>query len=199
MRTSESIVKISPALLAAQIEMTAAKKDAENPFFRSVYADLLSVINAVKGPLNNARLSFVQTVDFGPDVIFIETRLLHESGEWIASETPVFCKDSTNPQALGSGITYSKRYALQAICGLPTTDDDAEATTDRSQNNKPAPRPHQKKPDIDMESMRSESGRKFIAKFDSAYDAIKKMKINRTIDEKTEILITKIWEEEHNA
>ncbi|KKK65068.1 hypothetical protein LCGC14_2977860 [marine sediment metagenome] len=133
-KKSESITALAPALLAAQKEIGVAVKGSENPYFKSKYADLQAVIETVKEPLNNNGIVFLQAVDES-----IETILLHESGEFISSQTPIFCKKENDPQAFGSGVTYSKRYALQAILGLPTADDDGNAAA------KPA-KPDEKKP-----------------------------------------------------
>ena len=129
---SEEITEIAKALLAAQKEIGVAIKGSENPYFKSSYADLQVVIESVKEPLNNNGIVFLQAVDGsdnGPQVI---TTLLHESGQWMCSATRVFCAKPNDPQAFGSGITYSKRYALQAILGLPTADDDGNAAAKKA-------------------------------------------------------------------
>lgn len=132
---SENITLISIALLKAQKEMGAALKDAKNPFFKSTYADLKAIIGVIKEPLNNNGIAFLQAVKGDHEFPSIETMLLHESGQFLCSKTPVFCSKPKDPQAFGSGITYSKRYALQAFLGLPTKDDDGEAAMGR--NDKP--------------------------------------------------------------
>lgn len=123
MKTSESIVKISPALLKAQKEMGAVTKDSANPFFKSNYANLEAVIEAVKGPLNSNGIVFLQPTKGSPNGVIVETVLLHESGEWIADELelPV---DKKTAQATGSAVSYGRRYGLQALVGLPSTEDD---------------------------------------------------------------------------
>lgn len=138
---SDDITKLAVALLKSQMEIGKAHKAATNPFFKSKYADLSIVIEAVKGPLNDHGITFLQAIDAneaGQPVI--ETILLHDSGQFISSRTPVFCSKPNDPQAFGSGVTYSKRYALQSIMGLPTADDDAEAAMVR--NKKPQPKPN---------------------------------------------------------
>ena len=128
MITSPSIVKISGALLKAQKSIKSVTKDASNPFFKSKYADLASVINACKEELNAEGITFLQPVD-GMNV---ETLLLHESGEYISAQTPIVCKSQNNPQDLGSAITYARRYGLQSMIGLPAIDDDGEGATSHS-------------------------------------------------------------------
>jgi len=135
---SDNITNLAGALLKAQKEIGSAVKDAKNPFFKSNYADLGAVIEAIKEPLNNNGITFLQAVNrAGEGLPVIETLLLHESGQYMCSITSVFCAKPNDPQAFGSGITYSKRYALQAFLGLPTKDDDGEAAMGRNKSKKP--------------------------------------------------------------
>lgn len=136
---TENITNLAAALLKAQKAMSSALKDATNPYYKSSYADLKAVIEAIKEPLNSNGIAFLQAVNGDHEFPSIETMLLHESGQFLCSRTPVFCSKPKDPQAFGSGITYSKRYALQAILGLPTKDDDAEAAMGRNDSSsKPA-------------------------------------------------------------
>ncbi len=140
---TDNITNLAAALLKAQKAMSSALKDATNPYYKSSYADLKAVIEAIKEPLNSNGIAFLQAVNGDHEFPSIETMLLHESGQYLCSRTPVFCSKPKDPQAFGSGITYSKRYALQAILGLPTKDDDAEAAMGR---NDKTPQKTQKKP-----------------------------------------------------
>jgi len=128
MKKSEQVDKLAAALCKAQAEMGGAVKDAKNPFFKSSYADLTSVIKAIKEPFANNGLSYSQfpVTSEGGGGVGVVTVLLHSSGQWIESEfyLPLAKKD---PQGGGSAITYARRYALQAMAGIPTADDDAEA------------------------------------------------------------------------
>lgn len=128
MKTSESISKIAPALLKAQKAIKAALKDATNPHFKSKYADLSSVVDAVKGPLNDAGITFLQGVEDAENGVAVETMLLHDSGEWLSStiKIPASKQDA---QGYGSATTYARRYGLQAMCGVPAEDDDGNAAT----------------------------------------------------------------------
>lgn len=135
---SEQINELAAALSKAQGQMEGAKKDTQNPFFKSKYADLASVWEAIRKPLSENGLSVVQgtsirsfipaestiAMDFEADALILETTLLHASGQWITSITPVRAKDDS-PQAMGSAITYARRYALAAIVGVYQEDDDA--------------------------------------------------------------------------
>ena len=127
MKQSESITDLATALCLAQAEMGGAVKDSNNPFFKSSYADLTSVIKVIKQPFANHGLSFVQlpvTSDGGKGV-GVSTMLMHNSGQWIQSEY-LLPMDKITPQGAGSAITYARRYALQSLVGIPAVDDDSE-------------------------------------------------------------------------
>ena len=131
MKTSETIGKVASALVKAQGEMNGAKKSANNSFFKSKYANLEEVISCVKEPFANHGLSFLQfPINCPTDVSYVgvETIILHESGEFISKE--FFLKPTkVDPQAMGSAITYARRYGLQAAVGLPSEDDDGNAAS----------------------------------------------------------------------
>ena len=139
MNRSESIVNLSKALLKAQQQMESAKKDSANPFFKSKYADYNAVLEACKGPLNDNGIVILQPTNMrsnpdGTTQLVIETTLIHaESGEFISSMSPVVVAKQNDPQALGSGISYQKRYSLQSLISLPSDDDDGEGAMDRNQ------------------------------------------------------------------
>jgi hypothetical protein len=129
MKTSETLSKISAALLAAQKQIKFAAKDAKNPAFRSTYADLPSVIDAIKPALNEAGIVFVQTMSPSESgFLAITTRLMHESGEWI-EDTATIPLQKNDPQGYGSAVTYGRRYGLAAITGLYQDDDDGNAAS----------------------------------------------------------------------
>lgn len=128
MNKSESIKELSTALCKAQKSMGSASKDSVNPFFKSDYADLLSVVNAVKVPFSENGLSYSQFPIFNDGFVGVETILMHESGEWIESELLLPMK-KPDAQAAGSAITYARRYALQAIAGIPAEDDDGNSAS----------------------------------------------------------------------
>ena len=129
MKITDALDKIAPALLAAQKAMSAAAKSATNPHFKSKYADLATVIDAVKTPLNDAGIAFLQTVRNDTTGVMVQTTLLHQSGQMIA-DTIYLPVPQQTPQAYGSAITYAKRYALQSMVGLPSEDDDGERASE---------------------------------------------------------------------
>jgi hypothetical protein len=139
MNKSENIGQLAAALAKAQGQMKFAAKDANNPFFKSKYADLASVIEAIKVPLSANGIAFVQATDFEDSAVIVETILLHESGEWISGKLRMQ-PTKNDPQGVGSAVTYAKRYGLQAIAGVPSDDDDGNAATHQSAPaTKPAP------------------------------------------------------------
>lgn len=128
MTTSPDLDKLSPALLNAQKAIRWATKDSTNPHFKNSYADLRSVIEAVKGPLNDNGLTFTQTPTWhAQDArLLLTTRIMHTSGQFI-EDTAACPLPKADPQGYGSALTYLRRYALGAICGLFSADDDGEA------------------------------------------------------------------------
>lgn len=129
MKTSTEIDQIAAALLTAQQSITFATKDANNPHFRTKYADLPSVIAAVKPALNNAGIAFLQCPSPSEDGrLHLTTRLLHASGQWM-EDTAVCPLPKADPQGFGSACTYLRRYSLAAMCGVYQDDDDGNGAS----------------------------------------------------------------------
>lgn len=125
MKTSESIKNLTKALLQAQTQMGAATKGAKNPFFKSNYADLPTVMEVVKSPLNEAGILVLQPATNRDGKNFITTTLIHaETGEYLQSETEVVCSKQNDPQAFGAAQTYARRFGLQSMLFIPAEDDD---------------------------------------------------------------------------
>lgn len=142
---SDSIKEISKAFLKAQREMGVALKDAKNPFFKSNFADLNSVIDACLGVLNEQDISVWQPTVTIEGRNYVKTLLTHSSGEWLASYTEVLFQKPNDPQAQGSGISYARRYGLQSMVVLKATDNDGESAMDRTPKTYSAPRVVQNK------------------------------------------------------
>jgi hypothetical protein len=126
MNKSDGIVDLAKALAKAHLKMDGVKKTAENPYFKSKYATLEHVVDAVKPALLENGIVVIQGVQDAEGGVAIETMLLHESGQWISStlRLPASKQDA---QGYGSAITYGRRYGLMAICGIPAEDDDGNA------------------------------------------------------------------------
>lgn len=129
MNKSESIREISKALVAFQSEVETIKKSAKNPFFKSKYASLADILNVIREPLAKNGLAFAQ---FPTGNSELETIIMHESGEFISSSCQMQ-PAKNDPQAIGSAITYMRRYALGAILGLNIEgDDDGNAASGKT-------------------------------------------------------------------
>lgn len=128
MEKSESIKSLAVAMCKAQNEMSGAVKDKANPFFKSKYADLVAVVQAIKEPFANNGLSYVQFPIEESGRIGIETILMHESGEFLSHKFTVQL-GKQDAQGAGSAITYCRRYSLQAVAGIPSEDDDGNAAS----------------------------------------------------------------------
>jgi hypothetical protein len=139
MNHSDSITKISQALTKAWANIGAATKDAKNPFFKSSYATLGEVMEVVKQPLLDQGIIVLQPVVDGE---FVETVLLHESGEWISGKMKLVCAKPNDPQAMGSAVSYNRRYGLQSFCFVPSVDDDAEKAMGRHEPSRCRPDPN---------------------------------------------------------
>jgi len=140
-RSSDSLAKIAPALVAAINSIEGAKKGSANPHFKSRYANLEAVIEAAHEALGANGLTVLQ----GPGpldpmdarALTLTTRILHESGEWIETDfsLPMAKPD---PQAAGSAVTYARRYSLMAMLNMPSLDDDGEGAMQRKPASGPA-------------------------------------------------------------
>ena len=138
MKKSESIAELAKALCKAQENMGAAVKGSENPFYKKPYADLASVIKAIKNPFADNGLCFSQFPVNKDQSIGVITLLMHNSGQFIEFEyfLPTMKQD---PQGYGSAITYARRYALMSMAGIPTADDDAESSVMRGERDELLP------------------------------------------------------------
>lgn len=121
---SEDSGKLYEALAKAQLEMEIAKMDSANPFFKSKYADLTSIMKASRPYLAKNGLSVIQRILPGKEnTSFLYTRLGHASGQWIESRVHIepLKKDV---QSLGSYITYLRRYSYGALVGVVSSEED---------------------------------------------------------------------------
>jgi len=139
---SPEIGELVKALARVQGAMAPVIKGKANPFFKSKYADLAAIWDALREPLAENGLAVVQTNNGGPaDEVTIITTLAHISGQWIRGKLtmrPV----KADPQGIGSAITYGRRYALAAIVGIAPEDDDGNAASARTVT--PGPQPEKK-------------------------------------------------------
>ena len=123
---SENVNELFTALSKAQGEFRLVKKSANNPFFKSKYADLASFIMDVREVLRNNDLCVTQTTISLNGNTFLVTTLGHKSGQWIQGTMPIVCSKNT-PQEFGSSLTYARRYAFTSIINICGGDDDDDA------------------------------------------------------------------------
>jgi len=123
-KMNESILKLSKALAAAQKEMTTATKSSNNPFFKSRYADILSINDAIMPALLNNGFSVLQPSVSIDGKNYINTTLLHDSGEYLSSLREIIVAKQNDPQAGIAGETYARRGSLQAFFNVGAEDDD---------------------------------------------------------------------------
>lgn len=116
---------LSQALVKFQSQLKPVNKDSENPFFKSHYADLSSILQSVMPLLSANGLALVQPMKVQDGHTILITKLIHESGESIESE--MILPPHADPQKYGSLISYYKRYQLQALLGVSTKDEDDDA------------------------------------------------------------------------
>lgn len=131
MEQSNTIVEISKALVEFQGKVSKIAKNAKNPFFKSNYVTLDKLIDETRKPLTECGLSVVQIPTSNEKgEVGVKTMIVHESGEFITSD-PIFLKPvKQDPQAMGSCISYARRYSYQAVLNLNTgEDDDANLAT----------------------------------------------------------------------
>jgi hypothetical protein len=133
-RCSQQINEIVGALAKAQGVINNPRKEAENPAFKrgsavSKYADLSMGINAIREGLSANNLAVIQSTRMQGDVLMLDTRLAHSSGQWFEAEYPV-CKLPAPPHAIGSALTYARRYSLFGIVGIAGEDDDGDAANE---------------------------------------------------------------------
>lgn len=119
--------EIAKALVKAQAAMNHAAKDSKNPYFKSSYPSLASVIDAVRPALSANGLAFIQKMHNSPGSVGVETVLIHESGQEISCGTLFVPANKEDAQGYGSALTYAKRYSLQSAMGIASEDDDGNA------------------------------------------------------------------------
>jgi hypothetical protein len=141
--------EIATALVKAQMGFSPALKSANNPFFKSKYADLGACVDAVLESLNSNGIALVQNCHESADGVIVETVFVHESGEILSTGKLHVPAGKHDAQGYGSALTYARRYSLMAACGIAPEDDDGNAaakTTEKKSKTNPAKNVLGKKP-----------------------------------------------------
>lgn len=165
--------EIAKAFIKAQSEMRTPKKGNSNPFFKSKYADLNAVLEAVLEALHNNEIAVLQPTVFIDGKSFVNTKLLHVSGEILEGFTEILFSKPNDAQAQGSGITYARRYGLQSICGVGAEDDDG---------NKAIQSPKKEIPTLTEENF-NKAMKSDIKGIKATLDAINQKRINATTEQ----------------
>src|SRR4029077_1225993 len=126
--------ELAGALAKAQGAMNNASMNRINPHFKSKYADLAALWDAVRKPLSDNGLSVVQIIRDGR----LHTMLLHTSGQRLCSDYPL--PATARPQEMGSALTYARRYSLSALVGIAADEDDDATAITRSADVETPPR-----------------------------------------------------------
>lgn len=130
MNSSDQINELAAAMVKFQAELKPAINGNTNPYFKSKYADLQACWDCCREALVKNGLSVVQgSRESSGEVVTVDTRLMHASGQWIESSLTMK-PAKADPQGVGSAVTYARRYALSAILGIVADeDDDGNAAT----------------------------------------------------------------------
>jgi hypothetical protein len=161
MMQSQEINELAAALAKAQGEMGNAVMNRVNPHFRSRYADMGAVLDAIRPALSANSLALVGQILPSGEAMLLRTVLMHGSGQFIATEYPL--PPTQNPQGMGSALTYARRYSISTlVCNASDEDDDAnEAKEDVKQLTKPEVK--QYTPPSTGRAVSDETKQKFIA------------------------------------
>ena len=156
---------IATALAKAQANMGKALKQANNPHFRSKYADLGNVMDACLPALNEAGIALIQPTGEDEHGRYVETILIHgESGESLTCRVPLIVSKN-DMQGYGSAVTYARRYGLMAMAGIAPEDDDGHAASKAP----PKQEQRQQKPqETDAEAI--ERAKEYLSEADSLDD-----------------------------
>jgi hypothetical protein len=136
MKRTDTVGELAAALAKANLEIRNAELDRVNPHFKNRYATLGSILNAVRVPLAKHGIATVQTVSMQEGMVTVTTSLIHSSGQCIEDTAMFPLPDKATVQQMGSAITYLRRYALAAICGI-VGDEDDDGENDRTQRTEP--------------------------------------------------------------
>lgn len=131
MMKSDSIKELATALSKAQSKMKNPAFDATNPHFKSKYATLAAVRDAVIPVLSAEGLALIQDVHFADDMVICTNMLMHNSGEWMETVGLQIPLEKRSAHGIGSATTYSRRFSLMALAGVVgDVDDDGNAAVE---------------------------------------------------------------------
>jgi hypothetical protein len=129
MTASNPRAALFAAMAKAFPEIEGATKDSNNPHFKSKYADLGAVVDAIKPALVKHQLWFRQAFHDAQGGVAVETLICHASGEEVSCGVLFVPASKQDAQGYGSAITYARRYSLQTAFGVAPEDDDGNAAS----------------------------------------------------------------------
>jgi hypothetical protein len=144
MKMSDTIAELATALAKAQGQIDDASKSADNPYYKSRYADLAAVRAVIREPLATNDLAIIQAPRVVQGGAEVETMLVHKSGEYM-SETLFMPAGKSDPHGYASAITYARRIGIMSLLALAAYDDDGNTAVDSVKN-----APEKKKPSADV-------------------------------------------------
>jgi ERF superfamily len=164
MGASPEIGKLVEDLANAQLEFGPIVKTKENPYFKSMYADLDDIISATRPALAKFGLVVFQLLETSLDgkSVIVHTKLAHKSNQWIESRLTMPIGAKIDNQAIGTASTYGRRYSYQAIIGVAAELDD-DGNKNAEEPEKPAKKKYEPKPGKPVDSIAVEhtTGQKY--------------------------------------
>lgn len=133
MKMSDTIAELATALAKAQGQIDDASKSADNPYYKSRYADLAAVRAVIREPLATNDLAIIQAPRVVQGGAEVETMLVHKSGEYM-SETLFMPAGKSDPHGYASAITYARRIGIMSLLALAAYDDDGNTAVDSVKN-----------------------------------------------------------------
>lgn len=130
MNLEKATGELFAAIAKAQAEVENASKNAQNPHFKSRYADLAEVLNTVRPVFAAHGLSLSQSTEYDGTHVRVTTCIGHAGGGYITS-TAACVPSKADAQGIGSASTYLRRYSLAAMAGVAQEDDDGETAAGR--------------------------------------------------------------------
>ena len=184
MKRSESIIELSQALATFHGLVGKIGKDAKNPFFKSNYASLSHILGEIAEPLEKAGLVITQF----PDESGLTTMLIHaKTGQYLEATYNMPVAKPNDPQALGSAISYARRYAVSSILSLKIDDDDGEGASGRNKGNEAPPKPEDNRPWLNKADF--DKARDFLANGGELDNIKKKYRISKEMMENLNTVI----------
>lgn len=194
---STEINELATSLAKAQAEIKVAGLNAQNPFFKSSYADLAEIVKASRPALTKNGLAVVQPILPGNDgQTFLHTVLTHSTGQWIESRMEIV-PQKTDIQSLGKYITYLRRYCYAALIGVVASgdDDDGESLmVDERRKNEPISKQQLEQMERELDGHPTIAQRIKKSLQIQSLSEFPKLKFEQSIE-----LIRKIKKETHNS